>query len=836
MTVATPELPLQTLPEIPTGGETPAVPEVPPCYVEVVFPTAAIDKALTYRVPGAWRDLAVVGSRVMAPLRNRTLAGVVTAVKDTAPKFRTADILDPLDPEPLLTQEILDLAGWVAEYYLSTPAAVIRTVLPPGINDVTRRVLSLTPAGEAALAVDTDLAAPVVTLLKALTGKKPQPLSRLYKAHETALKHLPQLVKNGWVLRETVIKKARVRPQTVTTCHLAPGVDAANPPIPGGAKKQRAILQALIEHPAGLLPTQAHGGNAAALAVLVRKGLVSLEEREVSRDPFLTATAPPDAPQTLSATQTIAVNQIVDATTAGRFQPFLLYGVTGSGKTEVYLQAIDAVLARGQKALLLVPEISLTPLAVSRFLARFGTGRIAVLHSGLSDGERLDAWRRIRTGGADVVIGARSAVFAPLTNLGLIVVDEEHDTSYKQDENPRYHGRDVAIMRAKKLGIPVVLGSATPSFESYERATSGRYTLLSLPERIAKRPLPTVRIIDLRQRKAEDRMLTPELTAALGETLAKGEQALLFLNRRGYHTVLLCNDCGHELECPHCSSKLTYHQAIERLRCHLCTFSRRPPDLCPLCQSRELTYLGTGTQQVEAEVKRRFPAARVARLDRDTAKNWRQIEAILKSLQNGETQILVGTQMLGKGHDVPGVTLVGVITADSAISLPDFRAAEHAFSLLTQVVGRAGRGEVPGTALIQSYNPEHYILGAVITQDFGRLWAEEHVGRQHLGLPPFGRAALIVISSESQDQAEAGAQQFARQLGHAGVSPDALSGPAPAPLFKLKNRYRWHILVHESGQKGLHAHLRAAMSTWEKDPGRPRTAKIEIDIDPTTVC
>ena len=445
--------------------------------------------------------------------------------------------------------------------------------------------------------------------------------------------------------------------------------DAA--PLPSRAVKQRAILRSLAAAPDGLPRAEAGAGSPAALAALIRGGLVQIRDVEVTRDPFAAATEPSDAPKPLAPAQAEALQVIRQALAGRRFAPILLHGVTGSGKTEVYLQAIETALAQGQQALVLVPEISLTPLAVQRFLARFG-GRVAVLHSGLRGGERFDAWRRIKGGGADIVVGARSAVFAPLPRLGILVVDEEHDPSYKQDEAPRYHGRDVAIMRAKSLGAPVILGSATPSLESFERAQAGRYALVRLPERIEARPLPRVEIVDLRRVDGGERLLSPPLCDAIAERLARGEQSLLFLNRRGFSTLLLCEECGATLDCPRCSISLTFHAARGRLCCHTCDFERRPPAQCPECHGTRLRYLGFGTQQLEAAVRERFPKARVDRMDRDTTGNWRAAERILRRLTQGEIDILVGTQMIGKGHDVPNVTLVGVVSADMALHLPDF--------------------------------------------------------------------------------------------------------------------------------------------------------------------
>jgi primosomal protein N' (replication factor Y) len=433
------------------------------------------------------------------------------------------------------------------------------------------------------------------------------------------------------------------------------------------------------------------------------------------------------------------------------------------------------------------------------------------------------------------VVGARSAVFAPLPRLGVVVVDEEHDPSYKQEETPRYHGRDVAVMRAKLLGVPVVLGSATPSLESFERARAGRYSLASLPERIEARPLPRVEIVDLRRVDGGERLLSPPLCDAIGERLARGEQSLLFLNRRGFSTLLLCEECGATLECPRCSVSLTFHAARGRLCCHTCDFERRPPAQCPECRGARLRYLGFGTQQLETAVRERFPKARVDRMDRDATRNWRAAERILRRLTVGEIDILVGTQMIGKGHDVPNVTLVGVVSADMALYLPDFRAGERAFALLTQVVGRAGRGDRPGLALIQTFNPDHYILRAVRGQDYATLWEAESPLRRDQHLPPFSRAVLAVLSSPQEKATEVAATEFARLLRDAGSRGSAISGPAPAPLYRVRSRYRWHLLVRGQDPRTLHARLQEAARRLRASPAA-RGVRLDLDVDPASVC
>jgi primosomal protein N' (replication factor Y) len=805
----------------------------PPAFVDVVFP-ASVETALTYRVPEAWRALATPGKRVLAPLGRRTVTGYLVGTRDRPPIAEIKDLSEILDAEPLLDSHLLHLTRWVAEYYLCPWGEVIRTGLPPGIDSYTRRVVLLTTAGCAALDGNGLLRPGEREILEFLRDRHSTPITALERRWQNAHLLVRNLVRRALLAESSEVRPPRVRPLSVAFCSLSPGLRLETVSLPPRAEKQRAILEALAGARGGLPRAEAAAGNPAALAALIRKGLVAVRDVEVSRDPFASTSQMGDGPRVLAVAQAEALAVVREALDARQFAPILLHGVTGSGKTEVYLQAIEIALAQGRQALVLVPEISLTPLAVQRFLARFGS-RVAVLHSGLKGGERFDAWRRIKSGGADIVVGARSAVFAPLPRLGILVVDEEHDPSYKQDEMPRYHGRDVAVMRAKLLGAPVILGSATPSLESFERTQAGRYKLVRLPERIEARPLPRVEIVDLRRVEGGDRLLSPPLCDSITGRLARGEQSLLFLNRRGFSTLLLCEECGATLGCPHCSVSLTFHAARGRLRCHTCDFERRPPEQCPECRGSRLRNLGFGTQQLEAAVRDRFPKARVARMDRDTAGGWRAAERILDRLIQGEIDILVGTQMIGKGHDVPNVTLVGVVSADMALHVPDFRAGERAFALFTQVVGRAGRGDRPGLALIQTFNPDHYILRAVQAQDYAALWEAESPLRRDQGLPPFSRAVLAVLSSPQEKTSEAGAEEFARLLREVGVKADALSGPAPAPLYRVRSRYRWHLLVRGQDLQRLHTRVREAARRLRTSPAA-RGVRLDLDVDPASVC
>ncbi len=806
-----------------------------PTYVDIAFPTS-VETPLTYRVPEEWREFATPGKRVLVPLGRRPVTGYLVGTREHPPVSQTKDLHEILDPDPLLDAHLLELTRWVADYYLCPWGEVIRTALPPGIDSLTRQVVRVTSAGAAAMDGGGFLRTGEREFLAFLRARGEAPLAALSRRWRRARALAHGLARRGLVEVRDEVRPPRIRPMTVPHCALSPGVDPETAPLPRRATRQRAILRALAAAGTGLPRSEAAAGSPAALAALILQGLVQVREVEVTRDPFAhpEGLVPSDLPLHLTAAQAEGVALVQTALVERRFLPVLLYGVTGSGKTEVYLQAIQNALDQARQALVLVPEIALTPLTVRRFLARFG-GRVAVLHSGLRGGERYDAWRRVRRGEADIVVGARSAVFAPLPRLGIVVVDEEHDPSYKQEEVPRYHGRDVAIMRAKLLGAPVILGSATPSLESFERTQVGRYRLIRLAERIEARPLPRVEVVDLRRADGRDRLLSPPLVGALGECLARGEQALLFLNRRGFSTLLLCQECGAAAGCPHCSISLTYHAGRGRLRCHTCDFERRPPERCQACQGSRLRYLGFGTQQLEVAVRERFPRARVARMDRDAAGTWREAARILEALEAGAIDILVGTQMIGKGHDVPKVTLVGVVSADLALHLPDFRAGERAFALLTQVVGRAGRGDRPGLALIQTFNPDHYILRAVQAQDYSALWEAEGGLRREQGLPPFTRAVLAVLSSTEAGAAEKAAAELARLLLAEGIRASALSGPAPVPVYRVRGRYRWQLLVRGGEASRLHVRVREAARRFRLSP-TARGVRLDLDVDPVCLC
>jgi primosomal protein N' (replication factor Y) len=588
--------------------------------------------------------------------------------------------------------------------------------------------------------------------------------------------------------------------------------------------------------PAGLPTAELgkRGITAAALKRLAEGGLIAFSRLAVERDPFTQAVSLPAAPRkvvALTGEQQAALASLREWADARTFTTALLHGVTGSGKTEIYLRLADAVRTMGRGVLLLVPEIALTPAVAALFRGAFGE-RVAIQHSGLSDGERHDQWQRIRRGDVDVVVGTRSAVFAPLVSLGLVIVDEEHDGSYKQEESPRYHGRDVAVVRGQQAGALVVLGSATPSMESFHNAQSGRYRLLTLARRVLDRPLAAVTIIDMREEYAAggpDVILSAPLASALGERLERREQAIVLLNRRGFATVVFCRQCAHTLECPNCSVSLTVHKAIRRARCHYCDHSIRIPTACVKCAGPYLEQLGFGTERVEAEIATLYPSARIARVDRDTIRRRGAITSVLARFAAGDIDVLVGTQMIAKGHDFPGVTLVGVISADVGLGMADFRAGERTFQLLTQVAGRAGRGEVRGEALVQTLYPQHYSIRHACRQDYQAFYADELEFRRRMRYPP----AIALINAVVKSRTRQGAIEDAGELVRAmrwGGEPYKVLGPAPAPLSRLKGEHRAQFFVKGAHRASMRAALVAALDA--RPEIRRRTI---IDVDPMSV-
>ncbi|MGE5646881.1 MAG: primosomal protein N' [Acidobacteriota bacterium] len=799
-------------------------------YCDVSLPVP-LDRAFTYALPETLRHRVKPGCRLLVPFGTRKLAGFVVRCHDDAPEGGAREALRLLDTEPVLTAEMLALGEWIAGYYCAPPGEVLRAMAPAGGEIRHGKVYALTEAGRDALRQLTlgDTAAdPAVRLMQLLEFRA---LSGPYltKKLPEAARVLRALEERGFV--EVEDTQSQRDPLRAPAARLR--VERTTPvPEARYKKAERELLAYLDLHPGShnLGEVEASVKNAGdAARALARKGILSLRP-ELS--PVSTRHA--SAPHVLNAHQQAALDEIRGAIESREFRTFLLEGITGSGKTEVYLNAIEATLAIGRGALLLVPEIALTPQMAGQFFQRFGD-RVAILHSAFGDAERAEQWRRIRSGAAGVVVGTRSGVFAPVENLGLVVVDEEHDQSYKQEETPRYNGRDVAIVRAQAAGACVVLGSATPSLESRYNVERGKYTLLRLPERIGRRPLPEVELIDMRVEFLETRRqatFSRRLLDEIGARLANREQTMLLLNRRGFSSFVACRSCGERIQCVNCSVTLTYHRRDQRLLCHYCNYAERVPNRCPKCASEHLYFLGIGSERVEDELHRSFPEARIARMDRDTVTGKRQYETILSGFRDGAFDILVGTQMIAKGHDIPNVTLVGVISADIGLGMPDFRAAERTFQLLTQVAGRAGRGAIPGRVLVQTINPDHYAVRFASEQNYAGFYEKELNFRRLMRYPPFSALANILVRAGSQEDALRMSADLGALLDPAPEQIKVL-GPAEAPVPRMKSEYRYQLLLKAAGRRALKDTLDcvrafAASRKW------PATALV-IDVDPLSL-
>ena len=782
--------------------------------VEVALPLP-VQSSFTYRLP-AGQALPERGARVVVPFGSRRVVGVVVGPSAGVPGAALKDVSEVLDETPLVAPPLLDLAAWLADHYLAPPGECYRLVLPPAGVRASRAVARLSEA-DAASETDPVLAAlregplRVSTLARRL-GKDPTSrLQRLRAAGRVVVEQ--DLRAPGFRHVRVAVLAAEAEPRGRAQAEVLRRLQQA-----GGRQRVPELLEG-------------QPGLRGALARLLDQGAVRIELERQTRTPDVAAGATPPPPEP-TADQGRVLGPVLEAVAAGGFAAFLLHGITGSGKTEVYFRAAEAALARGRGALILVPEIALTPFLVRAAVARFGTG-VAVVHSELSAGERHDQWWRVREGESRIVVGARSAAFAPVADLGLLVVDEEHESSYKQDDSPRYHGRDVAVMRAKLEGAVVLLGSATPSVESYANALAGKYAHLRLPARVGPSGLPRVEVVDRRAalKAGSDPILTPPLREALGLRLERREQALLLLNRRGYATSLLCRECGESASCPNCSVALTLHDGGRSALCHYCGHLIKAPGACATCQGEYLRLTGYGTEKVAEAVAAAFPKARVERLDRDLASRRGAVERVLRAFEAGETDILVGTQMIAKGHDFPRVTLVGVVDADVGLGLPDFRSAERTFQLLTQVAGRAGRSELPGEVILQSHLPDHYALRLACEQDFEAFFERELEFRRTMGYPPVLALVNLVLRSRDPREGATAVDALGRRLRALAAGRFRVLGPGRAPLARLRQEHRFQILL-----KGQRAAMRAAVrKALVERYGEVRWPGVAVDVDPVSV-
>jgi primosomal protein N' (replication factor Y) (superfamily II helicase) len=811
-----------------------------PRYADIVLPLP-VDHPFTYAIPEALRDRAAIGMRAIVPVRKRIETGFITGLHEKAPACKTRDIIDLPDDEAVFSEDMIRLCRWIASYYCCALGEALQCAAPAGLRIGSQMQYRLLPD----MLHQGRYTARQQKVIAALYRESPQTQKQIarHAGAQSLSNTLQALVRRGVLLAEPVTTKPGASIQTETWACLIEEAVPANDALAAmsrRAPKQAAVYLDLLHGEscrAATLLYEKHRVNAATLAALEKKGLIRREEREFYRQPDLHPDAASAKKLPLNAAQQEAFNAITEAIGRNTYQTFLLHGITGSGKTEVYLQAIEAARARNRTAIILVPEISLTPQTAGRFHARFRED-IAVLHSGLSTGERYDEWRRAQRGEVAIVVGARSAIFAPLKNIGIIVVDEEHDTSYKQGDTPRYHARDAAIVRASMHNAVCVLGSATPSIESCANAGSGKFQRLELRERATCASLPEIALVDMRREAKETKgeiILSRQLEAAVNQCVAAGEQAILLLNRRGFAPVVLCPQCGATAECPDCNVTLTYHSSGGMIICHYCDYRRPRPEACESCGYQPLIFLGTGTQKAEDYLLRAFPGARIQRMDADTTSGKGGHAKILGQFAAGTIDILIGTQMLAKGHDYPGVTLVGVINADAGLSLPDFRAAEQTFQLLTQVAGRAGRGGRPGKVYIQTYRPNHYAVQAALNHDFDAFYAHEIEQRRAAGYPPFRRMVQYAIESEDPQKAERSVVLLRRLLRNEIAAREfrgiQVLGPAPAAIRRVRKKYRWNLAALSISAKRLNALTRAVREKFNEEKTGPGVA-LKIDFDP----
>ena len=795
-------------------------------YAQVIVdvPTMQTDQPYTYLVPDEWQAVIECGTRVEVPFGegNRHIQGFVTALPTELEesKLSLKSLIRVIDLAPVVNQELLQLADYMKDVTFSFKINCLQTMLPAAMKAAYQKKIVLLdenhPVKETYFSQSNEIDWDVIEAAGALTIFK--------RLREQSIVELRYLVK------EKVNKKMiRYVKSLVTTENYFVFKEQLRP----NALRQHQLLEQLKTTPRETVTFYREKELLSThLKTAEKNGWLSFEEVESYRDPFANHDFPKTFPWQLNAEQQQAVSRILAAEAQGEATTFLLEGITGSGKTEVYLQSIAEILNKGKTAMMLVPEIALTPQMVQRFKSRFGKA-VAVLHSGLSQGEKYDEWRKIERGEAQVVVGARSAVFAPLQKIGLIIIDEEHEATYKQEDTPRYHARDLAIWRSQYHHCPVILGSATPSLESRARAQKKRYELLYLTQRAHENAqLPSVTIVDLKEEYAQKNTSTFSrlLQEKISNRLQQKEQIVLLLNRRGYSSFMMCRDCGYVLPCPNCDISLTLHMDVKKMRCHYCGHQENIPKKCPDCQGEKIRYYGTGTQKVEEELQERFPSARILRMDVDTTRKKGAHEKILKAFEEQEADILLGTQMIAKGLDYPNITLVGVLNADTALNLPDFRSSERTFQLLTQVSGRAGRGAKPGEVIVQTFNPEHHSIVLAQAQDYEAFYQQEMILRHQSGYPPFYFTVKITISHPAEQVVAKKSYQIAEQLKN-GLSPESrILGPTPSGIARIKNRYYYQIILKYKHEVHLHRMLREILETSQSE--QRKNLYVSIDYEP----
>jgi primosomal protein N' (replication factor Y) (superfamily II helicase) len=802
------------------------------CDIALAVP---LDTVFTYSVPENLHP--VVGGRVLVPFRQQRLSGIATKLHDEKPSVKTKDILRVIDEVPVLDDQLLKLGKWIGEYYLAPAGEVFRTMLPLGAEFKRSIGYRITEAGQNAM-YEASTAGSSLRSQKTPEDQMAEMRVLEYLADDEMVKEealragtratkvlLAGMVRKNWITRQD-LSDTRDAARTIKVAVLLSSEGKLN-------ENQKTLVEALASA----------GGKVAVeylreldvprttLSTLVKRGLIQLidEPADFAVSRFAARRSPFDFQ--FNPDQQKALGLIKQSIEKRKFAGMLLHGVTGSGKTAVYMAAMRSVLDAGRSAILLVPEIGLTPAVAADLHQTFGK-EVAILHSALSDKERAEQWHRIKRSEAKIVVGTRSAVFAPVSDLALIIVDEEHDSSYKQEEMPRYHARDVAVMRAKMANATVVLGSATPSLESYFNATKNKYALLELRDRVEQRPLPEVEIIDMRmefQETGHEQVISRRLAEEIRERLDRKEQVMVLLNRRGYSPVALCRACGKTLECKNCAIALTHHKRSKRMECHYCGFMAPVPKNCVHCGSEYVYFIGTGSEKLEELLHGTFPQARIGRLDRDTVRSHQDFERTLGALNNGELDLLVGTQMIAKGHDIHGVTLVGVVGADMALGFPDFRAAERTFQLLTQVAGRAGRGKTPGKVVLQTYFSDHYAVQYAAAHDFRGFYDKELRFRSWMHYPPYSALANVLIRSPRLNEALDWSGALGKWFEKTRHESVRVLGPSAAPILRLKEDYRYHFVLKSPSREKLNSLLRA-MLAYAAQQKIPRTQLI-VDMD-----
>ncbi|WP_108669749.1 primosomal protein N' [Peribacillus acanthi] len=795
--------------------------------VIVDVPAKQIDREFDYLIPNKWLGMILPGMRVAVPFGPRTIQGFVTRITDQSSFDNLKPIQELLDIEPVLNQELMDLADWLTDETLCYRISAYQVMLPAALKAKYRKKLRL---------AEPESLPHLHPKIKQSFSNKTELDWQDVMNHESAKIFLSE-VKNG-TLRVHYEVKNQLNKKTVRFVQpniLKDELEEQLKQLSKNAIKQRSVLQHFIFESRSIIQSELlskTGATSSTINSLVEKGILSIKESEVYRDPYENREFIKSKPFPLTSEQSTAIGPIKECIAKDKHDIFLLYGVTGSGKTEVYLQSIDDVLAKGEQAIMLVPEISLTPQMVKRFKERFGNA-VAVLHSGLSVGEKYDEWRKIYRDEVSVVVGARSAIFAPFRKLGLIIIDEEHESSYKQEDHPRYHARDVAIQRGLTHKCPVILGSATPTLETFARAKKGRYQLLSLTKRMNQQALPSVKIVDMREelRSGNRSVFSTDLLTKIKDRIEKKEQIVLFLNKRGHSSFVMCRSCGAVSNCPNCDISLTYHKSSHQLKCHYCAYEEVMPTQCPDCQSEAIRYFGTGTQKVEEELAKIIPEARVIRMDVDTTSRKGSHERLLQAFQDGQADILLGTQMIAKGLDFPNITLVGVLSADTMLHLPDFRSSEKTFQLLTQVSGRAGRHHLPGEVIIQTYTPEHYSIILASMQDYDQFFGQEMMIRRQNMYPPYYYLALVTISHEDLMKTVSVTEHITHHLKNHLSQQSVILGPVASPIPRINNRYRYQCLVKYKQEPALKNSLKKLLDHYQQDMAT-RGLQIMVDLNP----